>query len=61
MGDVRKLNEGPEDETGKVFSAEGLLQGKAAAVMEKNITEYFDQNLTKLESPWKSRKSRLFE
>ena len=61
MGDVRKLNEGPEDETGKVFSTEGLLQGKAAAVMEKNITEYFDQNLTKLESPWKSRKSRLFE
>ena len=59
--DVRKLNEGPEDATGKLFSAEGLLQGKAAPVMEKNLTEYFENTLKKMESPWQSRTSRLFE
>lgn len=59
-GDVRKLNEGPDDESGK-YSAEGMLQDKAAAIMEKQITEFFDKNLKQLESPWKSRKSRLFE
>lgn len=61
LTDVRKLNEGPEDATGKVFSAEGLLQGKAAPVMEKNLTEYFVKNLKQVASPWKSRKSRLFD
>lgn len=59
--EVRKLNKGPEDPTGEVFSAEGLLQGKAAPVMEKTITEYFEGTLKKMESPWASRTSRLFE
>ncbi len=60
VGDVRKLNEGPDDESGK-YSGEGMLQDKAAPIMEKNLTEFFTKNLKELESPWKSRKSRLFE
>lgn len=60
VGDVRKLNEGGKDETGK-YSAEGMMQDKATAFMEKQLTDFFDKNLKQLESPWKSRKSKLFE
>lgn len=54
--DARKLNEGPPD---KEYSGEGLLQGQAKPVMEKHITEFFDNGLQQLEFPWQTRKSRL--
>ncbi|MEQ9411299.1 MAG: hypothetical protein RIK87_26535 [Fuerstiella sp.] len=54
--DARRIIEGPPD---KAFSAEGLLQGKAAPVMEKNITEFFDTYVKGRNDPWQTRTSKL--
>ncbi len=54
--EARKLNEGPPD---KIYSAEGLLQGKAAEVMKKNIREFFDKFVKGRTEVWKTRTSRL--
>ncbi|MEZ6126889.1 MAG: hypothetical protein R3C49_27545 [Planctomycetaceae bacterium] len=58
LAEARKLNEGPPDKDGK-FSAEGLLQDKAKPIMEKHIVEFFEKHLKELDSPWRSRISRL--
>lgn len=52
----RKLNEGPPD---KQYTAEGLLEGRAAPVMQKTIKEFFDKFVKARTEEWKSRKSKL--
>lgn len=54
--EARKSIEGPPD---KQYSAEGLLQGRAREVMEKNIKEFFDKFVKQREDQWKTRTSRL--
>lgn len=52
----RKLNEGPPD---KKYTAEGLLEDRAAPVMEKNIREFFDKFVKARPEEWRTRKSKL--
>lgn len=53
---ARQLLPGPPD---KVFSAEGLLEGRAAPVMEKKIVEFFDKFVKDRPEPWRTRESKL--
>lgn len=55
---VRSLHEGPAGPASQ-SSGEALLEGRAGPVMDGHIVKFFEDNLTPLEFPWKTRKSRL--